>query len=259
MVLLNNELISYGRSISTAYNKLTRGGWNLQLFAVEMKYQESLCVMENYMPFLHPAKQKKISQLIRYEDKLRAFIADILIRALLCRKMNVKNDRIYFRFNSFGKPRLEEEYDIHFNISHSGEWVVCAIDSVPIGIDVQKILPVDLSIAERFFSKEEYRDLMSIDDKDKLHYFYDLWTLKESYVKAIGTGLSTPLDSISFCLTKGVIVFESNIESKPYHFKQYELDPNYRLSVCTEDIHFQDQIQRLNIDDTIEMFKNVIV
>ena len=101
-----------------------------------------------------------------------------------------------------GKPLAKGKY---FNISHSHERVMCAIGDVPVGCDVQKIEDKSeraLKIAKRFFTKEEFEKLMSVEEKEERNaFFFLMWTLKESYIKCVGGGLGIPLDS--FYVLKG--------------------------------------------------------
>ncbi len=68
---------------------------------------------------------------------------------------------------------------------------------MPVGVDIEKIRPIDFAIAERFFTASEYRLLMDTAEQERLQLFYTLWTLKESYIKFVGKGLSIPLDSFA--------------------------------------------------------------
>ncbi|WP_367997032.1 4'-phosphopantetheinyl transferase superfamily protein [Paenibacillus sp. MZ03-122A] len=81
-----------------------------------------------------------------------------------------------------GKPYLVDS-EWKFNVSHSGNWVALAVDIGSIGIDVERMSPIDLDIANRHFSSYEYSDLMSISPECRLEYFFRLWTLKEAYIK----------------------------------------------------------------------------
>jgi phosphopantetheinyl transferase len=87
----------------------------------------------------------------------------------------------------------------HFNISHSGGHVVCAVCDEPVGIDVEVVKPIDMNIANRFFSEDERERIFSgpEDERGRLGLFYDVWTRKESFIKMTGEGLSRPLKAFS--------------------------------------------------------------
>ncbi|WP_019637474.1 4'-phosphopantetheinyl transferase superfamily protein [Paenibacillus fonticola] len=199
-------------------------------------------------------RQERIYRFIHKEDALRTLTADILSRLIICSKMNMKNRDIHLIQNAYGKPSLREDYKLHFNNSHSGKWVVCAIDDAPVGIDVEEIKEMDLIIAERFFSKQECLDLYSRQGEAKLSFFFDLWTLKESYIKAAGMGLSLPLDSFTIRIDHERIELSTCNELNRCSFKQYNIDPAYKLSVCAMHDRFPDHIRMLSMEELYEQF-----
>ncbi|NLP14240.1 MAG: 4'-phosphopantetheinyl transferase superfamily protein [Clostridium sp.] len=206
----------------------------------------------NYLP---DDKVLKIKKFRRYEDSLRALTAQILIRTIACSKLNKDKRLIKFAAGPNGKPYIDNEDNFHFNISHSGDWVVCAVSYRPVGIDVERIKEIDFAIAKRFFSKEEAKDLFSKEgEEEKKDYFFKLWTLKESYIKADGRGLSLPLDSFSFKIKKNKIFFTSQNELKDCFFKIYDIDNEYKVSVCSLECEFPENITIKKIDGLINEF-----
>lgn len=199
-------------------------------------------------------RQERIHRFMRKEDALRTLTADLLSRLLICSRLNMKNKDIRLIQNAYGKPLLEGDSGLHFNNSHSGDWVVCAIDDSPVGIDVEKFADIDFSIAKRFFSEQECLDLYMRQGGARLSYFFDLWTLKESYIKAAGMGLSLPLDSFSIRVGQERIELNTRNDFKPCSFKQYDIDPAYKLSVCALHDRFPDYIRMLSMDELHERF-----
>lgn len=98
---------------------------------------------------------------------------------------------------SGGKPVFPENSGVHFNISHSGGYVVLAFGKAPLGVDIECVKRADLKVAKRFFAKEEYDCLAEMPETERGDIFYKIWTGKEAVVKASGAGLSVPLDSFS--------------------------------------------------------------
>ncbi len=135
-------------------------------------------------------KKERINRFHRFEDAQRALLGDVLARYAVCKRLGVRNRDLDLGTNEYGKPVLHQPNDVHFNISHSENWVICAVDNTAVGVDVELIRPTEFKIAERFFSKDEYILLMNQPEEMKLKYFYVLWTLKESYIKMEGKGLS---------------------------------------------------------------------
>jgi len=196
-------------------------------------------------------KQERLSKLYFEEDVKRTLYGDLLVRHLACEKLNILNDEVIFEYNEFSKPFLRNNPNFKFNISHSGDFVVCAIGKEDIGIDIEQIKPIDLNIAKQFFSENEYQDLISKPDELRLKYFYDLWTLKESFIKCIGKGMAIPLNSFYVSITKNQITIRSN-SLYQVHFRQFFLDENYKLSICSKDNCFVDDVKIENITNIID-------
>lgn len=98
---------------------------------------------------------------------------------------------------------------------------------------MERIKDLNIKIADRFFSKEEVEDLYKIKKSERLKYFFDLWTLKESYIKADGRGLNIPLNSFSFRVIDNEIIFNTQNNLKNCFFKRYKIDQYYKLSICS--------------------------
>ena len=94
----------------------------------------------------------------------------------------------------YGKPFFQNYPDYHFNISHSGQYILCALDRTPVGIDIQTIKPHRTAFLDRICSAEERNWLLERDDKPE--YFALLWSLKESICKYSGRGLTLPISEI---------------------------------------------------------------
>lgn len=137
-----------------------------------------------------------------------------------------------------GKPYLRDFPQIHFNISHTDGMAVCGIGSSPLGIDIEAERPYREKVLRRVLSEAERRRLEELPEAERSRRFFSIWTLKESYVKAKGFGLTVPLTDISFELED-----EGNITcSVPgTFFRQKILEEGYILSLCTlakEEISF---------------------
>ncbi len=103
--------------------------------------------------------------------------------------------------DEYGKPHLyfntntvsDKDAEIHFSVSHSGDYAACVLNKDPVGIDIETIGKPAGNIAEHFFARDE---LGFIHDNES---FYRIWTLKESFLKVVGLGMLLPLDA--FCIT----------------------------------------------------------
>ncbi len=205
----------------------------LKVYGAKINNEVDKKLYEKALSYIPENKQKRIKRFLKYEDSLRTLIAEVLIRKIIMQELKIPNGEIFFKINNYGKPYLKDWDEFHFNISHSGKWVVCAISNKPVGIDVERIKDLNIKIADRFFSKEEVEDLYKIKKSERLKYFFDLWTLKESYIKADGRGLNIPLNSFSFRVIDNEIIFNTQNNLKNCFFKRYKIDQYYKLSICS--------------------------
>lgn len=219
----------------------------VKVYAVKLDEDFIKTKFSKLLIYISEEKQERIKRFHKFEDACRSLIGDVLIRYIICKNLNLKNEKLVFRKNEYGKPFLFGSSNIHFNVSHSGEWVVCAIHSLPVGIDIELIQPIDFSIAERFFLKDEYKDLMIKSDFIKLSYFYELWTLKESYIKAVGKGLSINLNSFSIKVSRSNIIITTENEFKGCFFKKYDIDQKYKMAVCANTSEFFDKAKIIQV------------
>ncbi|PEC35313.1 4'-phosphopantetheinyl transferase [Bacillus cereus] len=199
-------------------------------------------------------KKERMKRLLNSCDVNRTLIGDLLIRSLICQKYKINNEEIRFKYNEYGKPFVENFSDFHFNLSHSGEWVVCTTANFNVGIDIEKVSEIEaLKLAKEFFSADEFYDISNMNSDEQINYFYDLWTLKESYIKTIGKGLYTQLNSFSIKKESRALILYKNIP-KNFYFKQYNIDPNYKLSACATRDEFP---QEIIIKDIYVIFQKI--
>ena len=123
-----------------------------------------------------------------------------VLRLLLGRYLGMRAEEVRFDYGPNGKPALGGEHrasSLRFNASHSGEIALYAfVRDREVGVDVEFIKPdfVTEGIAERFFSTGEIENLNALCETERAAGFFRFWTRKEAYIKAIGTGLSHPLN-----------------------------------------------------------------
>lgn len=208
------------------------------------------------LDYVSPEKKGRIQRFMRFEDAQRSLLGDILARYALCKKIGIKNKSLIFTKNEYGKPFLKH-YDTHFNISHSANWVLCAVDTKPVGVDVEKVSSIDFNIAKRFFSPQEYMLLMNQAEDKRQEFFFKIWTLKESFIKAEGKGLSIPLDSFNFEMNGNDINVSDNSGRRDYQFVQAFLDNGTVFAACISGISTC-KIIEFNIDDIIRIASELV-
>lgn len=136
-----------------------------------------------------------------------------------------------------GKPELTDS--MPFNISHAGDYAVLALSKHTVGVDLERIRPIDWQkIAGRFFHPEERAYLQSA--QNPLAEFFRIWTLKESYLKAEGIGFSVSPASFAV-LPEGERAARLSGESA-YRFARFDAFPGYCLSVCSLENDVTDRV-----------------
>lgn len=204
-------------------------------YAIKLSEIADIGVFQQLETMISSERREKIKKYHFEEDKKRSILAEVLLKHSLKKDYGINSKHIQFATNRFGKPMLKNFEKIHFNLSHSGDWVVCGVSDEPIGIDVEIIKSIDLDIAKSFFTNNEYMDILNLANEKQLEYFYKLWTVKESYVKAEGKGLSIPLNSFSFRILPDTIqLYEGNQLSKKYCFQIFNLDDFHIVATCSK-------------------------
>ena len=123
-------------------------------------------------------------------------------------------------YREHGKPFITGMDDLHFNISHSGDYAICAVSDTEVGCDIEKTGELNMSLAERFFTPEEKSVIRSSDD------FFKIWVKKESVIKCTGEGLSRSLDTFS------VLSNRVDIGGETMYTGLAKAPNGYKIAVC---------------------------
>lgn len=206
----------------------------ITVYGIQVNEEQGLGLQPMLLRYVSPERQRQVTRYRRPFDGHRSLMGDILSRLAICSGLQVQNEKLHFGKNEFGKPLLDDPPGYHFNVSHSGDWVVCVFADHLVGIDIERIKSIEYSIAERFFAPTEFGDLMGKPGDQKLTYFYQLWTLKESYIKAVGRGLSIPLNSFCFNIGEdGQISVQFEDEAFRFYFYQNFVGESHIMSLCS--------------------------
>jgi 4'-phosphopantetheinyl transferase len=143
---------------------------------------------------LDDAERHRATRFRKAADRARYVLGRGSLRRLLAMQLGVSNARLAFGANAFGKPLLiAPTVGLHFNTSHSGEWILHAFDAQsPVGIDVEAVRPElgDLQDFAIALSPEERLTIARLPERDRPLAFARTWVRKEAYLKAIGEGMS---------------------------------------------------------------------
>ncbi|MCD9026223.1 4'-phosphopantetheinyl transferase family protein [Cohnella silvisoli] len=216
-------------------------GSPLRIYAVNVSEPLQAELQDELTTLCSLNRRLGLRRFAREEDARRSLMGEMLLRAALVQDW-LPSDRILtFRQDGYGKPYLDGINDIHFNISHSGDWCVCAVSECPVGIDVEQIREQRLEWTNAYLSSEEWDDLRIKRGAERLKRFYEIWTRKESYVKCLGRGLSLGLGTFS-------VVGESVNRLLPYRLQGLRLDDLHQAAICTSLSSFPEQWQFMSVD-----------
>lgn len=175
-------------------------------------------------------RREKILRYYKSEDRKRSLGAGIIIEQIL-KENGLSEDHLKYSEN--GKPVAD---NLFFNVSHAGDYVVGVSSDCDVGCDIEKIIDAPIEIAEHYFNQSEIEYIKSESDKNKA--FFTLWTLKESYMKMTGMGMSLPLDSFEI-IKMGKEFVLGRSQEKHGFFKTIEFDEHI-FSVCSEKENIED-------------------
>lgn len=204
-----------------------------ELYAANIRPLENEPFFRSRYDALPPSRKKKVDSLRFLQDRQRSVGAWMLLEhALLDR--GIAPEDIRLTCGDQGKPALADHPGVHFSLSHSGQWVLCAVSDREVGCDVEQIRKAPLQVAKHCFSPSEY-DAVCASPEPEITFFR-LWTLKESFLKAVGKGLSLPLRSFSIRISRmGIRLEQSPFPGPALHFREFDLQEGYCCSCCGED------------------------
>jgi 4'-phosphopantetheinyl transferase len=159
--------------------------------------------LSTFLQLLSPDEKNRAQKFRFVGDRHNFIAARGILRSLIGKYLKINSAEISFLYNEFGKPRIANSNPLHFNISHSQNMAVFAFTKrFNIGIDVEFVNPdVEVKeIAANFFSTNEVMNLFALPEKQQTLGFFNCWTRKEAFIKAVGEGLSFPLDTFEVSL-----------------------------------------------------------
>lgn len=164
---------------------------------------------KGFFQSLSPDEQQRALRFHFERDRVRFTSGRGMLRRCLGAFLGTAADRVRFRYTEYGKPSLSVEFSsarINFNISHSGSNALLAFSiGRELGVDIEEIRPdfATWEIGQRYFSALEVQTLRSLPTSLQAEAFFNCWTRKEAYIKAIGEGLSCPLNRFDVTLAPG--------------------------------------------------------
>ena len=189
-----------------------------------IKMLEQRDLFRHFFCELSTERQQKIEALRTQTGRLHSLGAWTLFDRLLADHMGVRERELEIAVGAHRKPYVVGRADIQFNLSHSGDYVVCAVSDGEVGVDIQKWVPFKERTAERFFAPEEWKLLQTLPMEQRTEMFYRLWTRKEAYGKYTGLGIP---DAV-----RENLLGEEECAGRQIRFLEMQPDQEYSIAVC---------------------------
>ncbi|MBE9183761.1 4'-phosphopantetheinyl transferase superfamily protein [Microcoleus sp. LEGE 07076] len=185
--------------------------------------------LQSLQQTLSTDEQTKAERFYFPKDRNQFIVSRGALRAILSRYLHINPCLLRFEYNPYGKPSLTVAQGgdtLRFNLSHShGITLIAMTKNRDVGVDIEGINPniSYLQIAESVFSPYENTLLRSLPKHLQLTAFFTCWTRKEAYIKAVGKGLSIPLNQFDVTLAPGEPPALLNVENKPAEASKWSL------------------------------------
>lgn len=183
-----------------------------ELFVYSFRVSTYVDRLDQLKIMLSSEEVARAYRFVREQDAQAYIVSHALLRRILSCELDCRPLDVIFTKNAQGKPFLLNS-GIHFNLSHSGDYVLIAVSrESPVGVDIERhqYKRNVLEIADRYFTSEECLYIKKHHDQKMVISFYDVWSAKEAYVKALGGGIAYGFDR--FSVINSVGCFASSIE-----------------------------------------------
>lgn len=205
---------------------------NIRQLETERFFREAFSSVSLY-------RKQKISALKNGKDKCRSLGASLALNAAL-QLYGLRESAMEYVLGDQGKPMFRDYPEIHFSLSHSGDYAICSMGEQEIGNDIERVRPGKLRVAEHFFAEEEKAWLYQAKrPEEQESRMFRIWTIKESFLKVTGLGMSLPLrDFTVFMEEDGRIRLHHTLNDNTYYIKEYALPgffqemTGYKISAC---------------------------
>ena len=187
-------------------------------------------IVDGLVAVLSTDERERAARFHLRRDAMRWIVTRATLREILGACLRMEAAAVAFTYGQKGKPALAGlpgPVDLQFSVSHSSDLAAYALTAgAPVGVDVERLRAIDQleRIAERTFSHRECTALLGLPGELRPMGFFNCWTRKEAYIKALGEGLSYPLDRFSVSLAPGVPARLESVDDAPAHVESWTLE-----------------------------------
>lgn len=172
----------------------------IHITAIQNSHELPQALYESLLGFVSDARKQRAKKFIRREDACRSIVGEVLAQYSVGKTARVPAKTVTFCVDSFGKPHADLDDQIHFSISHSKSWVVCTVDSGPVGIDVEYVRDYDPEVAKRFYHPHEYAALIALPEPEETEGFSTCGRSRKAISRRLEKDFHCRLTALKFCL-----------------------------------------------------------
>lgn len=219
----------------------------VNVYITDIRQWNDEAVYRKWLKVLPEDRRLHVEEYKQMSDKRRSLAGSVLVREAFGKRYpGIDMHALSFKTEMNGKPYIEGYPQFHFNISHSGNYTVCAVSEENVGIDIQQTREVKVNVAKRFFTEKEKAQIEAVADTGELskallgkqqEMFFRIWSAKEAYVKLTGKGIKE-LQSFTADLQSGRILDTHRRQDISVYLKEYDVMQNYVLTVCAGEQNF---------------------
>lgn len=185
---------------------------------------------DHLLGLLDEGERGRAGNMVRERDRVAFVVAHGALRDILGHRLDLPPSSLRFRVGRYGKPYLADTR-LSFSLSHThGSALVAASAQGPVGVDIERATGADFSaLADRFFTAREASAVREAADSGRPSRFLAYWTCKESFVKALGLGLSQPLDRFEIRFAgapRRAEVWSGGRRREEWHVRQLPMAPS---------------------------------
>lgn len=222
-----------------------------KIYIADLTCLNDVDLFERLLGLVPESRREKALRFRFPKGKMQSLGVGLLLRKA-CEDFGIPEADEYVALEKNGKPYFINHPDVHFNLSHSESRAMCIMScgkDSPVGCDVEAIKRDRGELAERFFMPDEAAWIKSFADETLQNSaFYRLWTLKESYMKVTGLGLSLSPSEFSFVLDGNSVMLSHNGLRKEYAFWEYDFQDGYKYACCEKNLLEKPFMEKVLLD-----------
>jgi 4'-phosphopantetheinyl transferase len=213
-------------------------------------------VVAKYSTLLSADEKKRARRFYFKADENRFITGRGILRTLLGRVLKLEPHKIKFQYGEHGKPQVEYNFPgkpFEFNLSHAKDRVVYIFNwGEPVGIDIEHVRPMkDMDdFALQFFTPNEYQLIYSLPKDQKQETFFKIWTCKEAFLKANGSGLTLPINMYEIYDISDSPKIHSIAQdlqtTAPWNLEMFIPAPGYQAAIAIKEFNKNILVQNYN-------------